>query len=134
MAVECGARISYGSDMLAMADELCRRYPLTYELTNDAGKMLQFLKDKQGMVIANSGGNREDYTGVFTRGGHFIVLAEARGRQIVVLDPNLYEGKFEEPGREGKVTVEGNLAITDVHVITEDCSNRTPAYFLFRKK
>lgn len=32
MAVECGARIEYGSDMVAMADELCRRYPLTYEM------------------------------------------------------------------------------------------------------
>ena len=103
-------------------------------MTNDAARMLQFLKNKEGMVVANSGGNREGYTGVFTKGGHFIVLAEANGRTITVLDPNLYEGKFEEPGREGKVIVEGNLAFTDVQVINEDCSNRTPAYFLFRKK
>ena len=134
MAVECGARIEYGSDMVAMADELCRRYPLTYEMTNDAGRVLQFLKDKGGMVVANSGGNREGYTGVFTKGGHYIVLAEANGRMVTVLDPNLYDGKFEEPGREGKVTVEGNLAFTKISVVAEDCSNRTPAYFLFRKK
>ena len=117
-----------------MADELCRRYPLTYEMTNDAGRVLQFLKDKEGMVVANSGGNREGYTGVFTKGGHYIVLAEANGRMVTVLDPNLYDGKFEEPGREGKVTVEGNLAFTKISVVAEDCSNRTPAYFLFRKK
>ena len=134
MAVECGARIEYGSDMVAMADELCRRYPLTYEMTNDAGRVLQFLKDKEGMVVANSGGNREGYTGGFTKGGHYIVLAEANGRMVTVLDPNLYDGKFEEPGREGKVTVEGNLAFTKISVVAEDCSNRTPAYFLFRKK
>ena len=64
------------------------------------------------------------------------LAAQAGGKLSVcaVLDPILYEGKFEEPGREGKVTVEGNLAFTDVQVINEDCSNRTPAYFLFRKK
>ena len=45
MAVECGARIEYGSDMVAVAAELCRRYPLTYEMTNDAGRVLQFLND-----------------------------------------------------------------------------------------
>ena len=86
------------------------------------------------MAIANSGGDREGWTGVFTHGGHFIVLVGAKGREICVMDPHVPEGKFDEPGRKGKVRMEGNLCYVDIAVLARDCENRYPSYCLFRKK
>ncbi len=85
------------------------------------------------MAIANSGGDREGWTGVFTHGGHFIVLVSAKGREICVMDPSMKPGKFDEAGRAGKVRVEGNMAYVDIAVLARDCDNRYPSYCLFRK-
>lgn len=134
IAYACGARDDSGTEMSILAKGVCEKYPLTYEMTNDAGKMMQFLQNGEGMAIANSGGDREGWTGVFTSGGHFIVLAAAQGRKITVLDPSVRPDKYNEPGREGKVELVGNIAYTDIAVVAKDCDNRTPSYVLFRKK
>ena len=107
---------------------------MTVEYTCDHGRMQQFLQNGEGMAIANSGGDRPGWTGVFTTGGHFIVLVSAKGREICVMDPSMYEGKYDTEGRKGKVRVEGNLAYVDIATLARDCDNRYPSYALFRKK
>lgn len=134
VALDCGARDDTGTEISILAPAVCDKFGMTCEFTNDAGRVLQFLQKGEGMVIANSGGDREGWTGVFTHGGHFIVLAAAQGRKITVLDPAVKPGKFDEPGRAGKVVLEGSIAYTDIAVLAKDCDNRTPAYVLFRKK
>ena len=134
IAYASGARDDSGTEMSLLAKGVCEKFPLTYEMTNDAGTAMQFLQNGEGMIIANSGGDREGWTGVFTSGGHFIVLAAAQGRKITVLDPSVRPDKYDAPGREGKVELDGNIAYTDMQVIAKDCDNRTPSYVLFRKK
>lgn len=134
LAYECGACDETGTEISILAPAVCERFGLTYELTCDHGKMLQFLQQGEGLVIANSGGDREGWKGVFTRGGHFITLVSAKGRRVCALDPSLRPGKFDEEGRKGKVEVEGNKAYVDIAVLARDCDNRYPSYCLFRKK
>ncbi len=134
MAQAAGAHDDTGTEISLFAPAVCEKYGLTYELTCDAGKMLQFLQNGEGMAIANSGGDREGWTGVFTHGGHFITLVSAKGREICVMDPSQSEGKYDEPGREGKVRVEGHMLYVDIAVLAKDCDNRYPSYCLFRKK
>lgn len=134
LANTCGAHDDTGTEISLLAPAVCEKYGLTYELTCDHGKMLQFLQNGEGMAIANSGGDREGWTGVFTHGGHFITLVSARGREICVMDPSMVPGKYESEGRKGKVRVEGNLAYVDIAVLARDCDNRYPSYCLFRKK
>ena len=128
-----GARQAHGTEMSLLAPAVCQKFGLKYELTDDAGKVLQFLQEKRGLVVANAGGDREGWIGVFTVGGHYIVLAEAQGREITVWDPSIKPGKFDREGRRDKVRVEGNLVYADIGVIAKDCDNRTPAYTLFYK-
>lgn len=52
--------------------------------------------------------------GLFTTGGHFIVLAGINGDTIKVYDPYLYAGKFETSTRRGKATVSGNTVYVSV--------------------
>ena len=56
LAYECGACDETGTEISILAPAVCKRFGLTYELTCDHGKMLQFLQQGEGMAIANSGG------------------------------------------------------------------------------
>ena len=46
--------------------------------------------------------------GLFTYGGHFIVLTGVEGNYIKIYDPYLYNGKFDVASRRGKAIVKGN--------------------------
>lgn len=46
--------------------------------------------------------------GLFTTGGHFIVIVGIDGDTLKIYDPYLYSGKFDTSTRRGKVTVEGS--------------------------
>lgn len=52
--------------------------------------------------------------GLFTYGGHFIVLTGVEGDYIKVYDPYLYNGKFDVASRRGKATVNGNTIYVSI--------------------
>lgn len=52
--------------------------------------------------------------GLFTYGGHFIVLIGVEGDYIKVYDPYLYNGKFDVSSRRGKATVNGNTVYVSI--------------------
>lgn len=52
--------------------------------------------------------------GLFTYGGHFIVLIGVEGDYIKVYDPYLYNGKFEVSSRRGLATVSGNTVYVSI--------------------
>ena len=89
------------------------------------------------MVIANTFGDRPDdgYIGVFSDSGHYILLTGVEGpagEKVRVLDPMYRPGRFDIPGRRGKVTMDGNTAVADFSVIASDCVHRP--FFLFSIK
>lgn len=52
--------------------------------------------------------------GLFTYGGHFIVLIGVEGDYIKVYDPYLYSGKFNVSSRKGKAEVKGNTVYVSI--------------------
>ena len=85
-------------------------------------------------MIANTYGDRPDdgYIGVFSDSGHYIVLASAEGNEVRVWDSMYRPGRFDVPGRLGKVRMDGNDAYADFSVIRSDCVHRP--FFLFSKR
>ena len=59
-------------------------------------------------IIASCG------NGLFTTGGHFIVLTGVENGMIKVYDPYLYAGKFETATRRGKAIVKGNTVYVSI--------------------
>ena len=57
--------------------------------------------------------------GLFTYGGHFIVLIGVEGDYIKVYDPYLYNGKFDVSSRRGLATVNGNTAYVSIENFRE---------------
>lgn len=52
--------------------------------------------------------------GLFTYGGHFIVLTGVEGNYIKVYDPYIYNGKFNVSSRRGKAEVRGNTVYVSI--------------------
>ena len=134
LAIECGAREKPGTDLYRFSPVFAERFGLNVTDTEDADEAKAFLEHKKGLVIANTYGDRPEdgWTGVFSDGGHYIVLAGIEGNTVKVWDPMYRPGRFDIPGRKGKVRMEGNEAFADFSVIREDCHDRP--FFLFSKK
>lgn len=94
---------TYWSAFRAVADE----FNIGYTETTDIQRALQLLRNNHYVIV--SCGN-----GLFTTGGHFIVLTELNGNTITVYDPYLYSGKLETSTRRGKVTVDGHKVYVSV--------------------
>ena len=73
---------------------------------NDAVKCLK----NGGMVIAHLYDGKHS---LFSTGGHYVVLSEMEGNNLVVYDQYLYSGKFNS-GKRKKVKVSGVKAIVSV--------------------
>ena len=52
--------------------------------------------------------------GLFTTGGHFIVIVGIEEDTLKIYDPYLYSGKFDTSTRRGKVTVDGNTVYCSI--------------------
>ncbi len=94
---------TYWSAFRAVADE----FNIGYEETTNIQRALQLLDSKRLVVV--SCGN-----GLFTTGGHFIVIVGKEGNTLKIYDPYLYSGKFDTSTRRGKVTVSGNTVYCSV--------------------
>lgn len=135
LAIACGARQNPGTDYGIFSPVFAREVGLKVKETEDGDEALSFLKEKRGMIIANTKGDRPDdgYIGVFSDGGHYITLTDYEGdNKVRVLDPMYRPGRYDKPGRAGKVVMEGNEAIADFDVIRQDCHGRP--FFLFWKE
>ncbi|MBQ8952510.1 MAG: hypothetical protein IJ048_00205 [Clostridia bacterium] len=129
----CGARADVGTNLYVASKAVAERFGLLVRDTEDAGEAYDFLKAGCGMVIANTYGDRpeEGYIGVFSDSGHYILLTGVRGEKVCVLDPMYRPGRFDIPGRAGKVRMEGNLAVADFSIVASDCRDRP--FFLFER-
>ena len=134
LAKACGAREGYGTDLYIYAPAFAKHVGLSVRDTEDAQDALRFLQEGRGMIIANVRGDREGHIGVFSNSGHYIVLAGANGTEVKVWDPMYKEGsgRFDVPGRKGKVRLDGTDAYADFAEIEKDCFERP--YFLFWKE
>jgi len=87
---------TYFSAFRWTADVFDIEYLETYKLDD----VVDLLRNNY-LVVASCG------NGLFTTGGHFIVLVGIDGDTIKIYDPYLYAGKFDTPTRRGKVWVDG---------------------------
>ena len=123
LSADLGANRQRGTDLKILGPVVAEKYGLTYDVTDDVEKLVEHLQHG-GMAIANSGGDREGYVGVFT----------TDGKDACILDPSYKEGKYDEEGRKGKVEVHAPFVYCSLEVLKEDCSNRSPAFYLFARK
>lgn len=94
---------TYWSAFKWTADVFDIGYSECYKLDDAVAK----LKDNHYIIASCN-------QGLFTYGGHFIVLTGVEGNYIKVYDPYLYNGKFDVSSRRGKATVSGNTVYVSI--------------------
>ena len=94
---------TYWSAYRAIADE----FNIEYQETSNFETMLNKLRNNNYVIC--SVGN-----GLFTTGGHYIVIYAADNDTLKIYDPYLYAGKFETSTRRGKVEVKGNTVYCSI--------------------
>ncbi len=126
----CGAREGFGTNYYICAGALAGRFSLRMRPTESIDEVVRFLNEnKNAKAVANVRGDREGYTGVFSDGGHYVLIDGASGDELRVYDPMYRAGRYDTPGRKGKVRMEGFAAYADKEVLRQDCFERP--YFIF---
>lgn len=99
---------TYWSAFKWTADVFDIGYSECYKLDDAVAK----LKDNHYIIASCN-------QGLFTYGGHFIVLVGVEGDYIKVYDPYLYNGKFDVASRREKATVQGNTVYVSIENFRE---------------
>ena len=131
-SISIGARVIGGTDMLKLGRGISKEFGLDFTTTNDVN-MLKSHMQKGGLAIVNVSGDRAGYTGLFSNSGHFITCIRTDKTHFAIYDPGYWQGKFNQPGRTGKVTINGNEIYVRHNVLDLDCIGRNPRYYLFAK-
>ena len=133
LSIKNKANLTPGTNLKIMGPVVAGLYDLEFQTTDSIKKAVKHLQNG-GSVIANVGGDREGYTGVFSHGGHYILLLSASKDTVCVLDPSLKDDKFDEPERQGKVRVDAPFAYCTPGLLEIETGNRTPGFYLFSRK
>lgn len=94
---------TYWSAFRWIADYFDIEYKETYKLDD----VIELVKNNN-LVVAACG------NGLFTTGGHFIIIVGIEGDTLKIYDPYLYAGKFNISTRRGKATVVGNTVYVKI--------------------
>ncbi len=94
---------TYWSAFRAVADE----FNIGYQECSSLDTAVNLVRNNNYVIC--SVGN-----GLFTTGGHFIVIVGIDGDTLKIYDPYLYAGKFDTSTRRGKVTVNGNTVYCSI--------------------
>lgn len=82
-------------------------FNIEYKETGNIDNAVNALKDNNYVVVSCG-------AGLFTYGGHYIVIVGIDGDNLKIYDPYLYTGKFDVSSRRGKVTVDGNTVYCSI--------------------
>lgn len=105
--VNNGYRSSNNGTYLSAFRWVADVFDIGYQETYSLDTAVNLLKDNNYLIV--SCGN-----GLFTTGGHLMVITGIDGDTLRIYDPYLYSGKFDTSTRRGKVTVSGNTVYCSV--------------------
>ncbi len=133
---ECGANHSRGTDMTVLGPVIAEIFELDYSYTNDIGEAVEHLR-AGGKIVVHVSIPEPGKLGLFTKGGHYMLLTSTDGKDFCILDPSYTPEKYLIPERVGKVDISHApylyCDINTVHAETK-VSDKYPKYHLFKRK
>lgn len=86
-----------------------------------------------GAAVLLIRGDRDGKPGIFAHHGHYITaINEEPDGRIAILDPYLYDGKYDEEGRKGVVELtRGKIVLSEGKYIEQEASVTSTPYYLF---
>lgn len=130
-SIDCGARINNGTDEKTLLTALCKSTKgFSFTTTNDVKELTAHLK-KGGMAICNQG----NAYNVFSTAGHYVVAWKMFDKNIEVVDPQTYTGKYDKAPRPKRiVTKTAYGCIVKPSEMKKATADRSPCYYLVTYK
>lgn len=133
LSMACGGNHDDGTDMRVFGPVAAEKFNLDFLMSDDINEAVEAVRDG-GRVIVLVSGNRDGHRGVFSNGGHFILMIAATKEEVCILDPSWRSDKYTHWIKEGVVRAEGTMICTTSKVL-DACASRTkPRYYIFRRK
>lgn len=133
MSMESEANHSRGTDMTILGPVLADKFGLVYSQTNDKSEMVAHLQNG-GVIIAHVAVPEGKELGLFTKGGHYILLVSTDGKEICILDPSYTPDKFEIPERKGRVNdANAPHLYCDIDTVHSETTPEKVKYHLFKR-
>ncbi len=105
--VKYGYRSKDNGTYLSAFKFVADTFDIEYKETSNLNTAISLLKNNNYVVV--SCGN-----GLFTTGGHIMLITAIEGNTLKIYDPYLYNGKYNTSTRRGKVEVKGNTVYCSV--------------------
>lgn len=132
-AYERRANMLPGTDMALLAPYVAEQHDLTYRSTNDIDEVLASVQEGS-YVIANTRGDHGEHKGLFSRGGHFVLVVGVQDGLLTVLDPSYRDGKYDHCQQEGTLLIDQHRVYCDHRLLDIDCIGKDPSYYIFSRK
>lgn len=134
LSMESVANYARGTDMNILGPVIAEKFDIEYSKTSDLGEAICHLQ-KGGLIVVHVGVPEGKEIGLFTKGGHYMLLISTDGREFCFLDPSYTEEKFKIPERMGRVN-EANAPYlyADVLTVDSECKPGKVKYHLFARK
>lgn len=134
MSYDTEANYDVGTSMRRLGPAIAERFNLDFSMTNDIDEAIAHLQ-AGGEIIVNVGGDDENGIGVFTSGGHYMVLLSYENGEFCILDPSYTGQKYKAEGRREKVRVVHPFVYCNREVmLAEAVKKRDPAFYMFKRK
>lgn len=134
LSMAIGANHCDGTYMKMLGPAIAEKFNLDYAETNNIDEVLKALHNG-GRVIALVSAKQKENKGIFTKGGHYIVLIAAdEDDEICILDPSCASKKYTKWINEGLVRAEGTMVYTTPEVLSAERKHESIDYFVFSRK
>ena len=130
-----GARVNGGTNMAVLGKAIAKKYDLDFRTNNSEAELAACLK-AGGLAVANNCRAYGSWRGLFSTGGHFVVVLGLSGGKYIVSDPDWYDGKYNGSSslskwRAARLTRSGKYLLVDAANLHKATVNASPNYYLF---
>ena len=134
ISMECIANHSRGTDMNILGPVIAEKFNIEYSKTSDLQVAIRHLQEG-GVIIAHVGIPEGKEIGLFTKGGHYILLVSVDEKEFCILDPSYTPDKFTIPEREGRVNFENAPYLyCDIGTVDSETKPGRVKYHMFARK
>lgn len=133
ISMECSANHRGGTDMNVLAPVIAEKFCLEYTKTDNTDEAVAHLRSG-GVVVVHVGVPKDKEIGLFTKGGHYMLIISTDGEEFCFLDPSYTPDKFDIPERVGRVnTINAPYLYCDLKTMESERKPGFVRYHMFKR-
>ena len=134
ISMECLANYGRGTDMNILGPVIAKKFNVEYSKTSDLSEAVKHLQEG-GAIVVHVGVPEGKEIGLFTKGGHYMLLISTDGKEFCFLDPSYNEEKFKIPERIGRVDESrAPYLYAPIETVDSECKPGKVKYHMFKRK